>query len=68
MVFPSNLDVCDRVVQKGMTTVYYRSACNGRCTTVGEPENAMKCRKGLVSEGEFLVRDKVRKMSKTESF
>ena len=68
MVFPSNLDVCDRVVQKRMTTVYYRSACNGRCTAVGEPENVMKCRKALLLEEEFLVRDKVRKASKTESF
>ena len=35
-----------------------------RCTTVGEPENAMKRRKALLSEEELLVtkeRDKVHK-------
>ena len=31
----------------------YRSACNGRCTAVGEPKNAMKRRKALVSEEEL---------------
>ena len=57
MAFPSNLDVCDcllQAVQKDMPTVLYRSACNGRCTAVGEPENAMKSRKALVSEEDFL--------------
>ena len=37
-----------------------------RCTAVGEPENAMKCRKALLSEEELLVRkerDKVHKAS-----
>ena len=54
VVFPSNLDVCD-------------CACNGWCTAVGEPENAMKHRKALLSEEELLVRDKVRKASKRAS-
>ena len=31
---------------------YYCSACNGRCTAVSEPENAMKCRKARECEGE----------------
>ena len=58
-----------------------RSACDcchafalkkrkARCTTVGEPENAMKRRKALLSEEELLVtkeRDKVRKVSKRAS-
>ena len=38
-----------------------------RCTAVGEPENAMKRRKALLSEEELLVRkerDKVREVSK----
>ena len=41
-----------------------------RCTAVGEPENAMKHRKALLSEEELLVgkeRDKVRKVSKRAS-
>ena len=29
----------------------------GRCTAVGEPENAMKRRKALLSEEELSVRD-----------
>ena len=40
-----------------------------RCTTVGEPENAMEHRKALLTKEELLVtkeRDKVRKAS--ESF
>ena len=40
------------------------------CTAVGEPENAMKCRKALLSEEQLLVtkeRDKVRKVSKRAS-
>ena len=36
-------------------------------TAVGEPENAMKCRKTLLSEEELLVRDKVCKASKRAS-
>ena len=41
-----------------------------QCIAVGEPENAMKCRKALVSEEEFIVskeREKVRKTSKRAS-
>ena len=41
-----------------------------RCTAVGEPENAMKHRKALLSEEELLVRkerDKVRQVSKRAS-
>ena len=41
-----------------------------QCTAVGEPENAMKRRKALVSEEKLLVtkaRDKVRKVSKRAS-
>ena len=41
-----------------------------QCTTVGEPENAMKYSKALLSEEELLVtkeRDKVRKASKRAS-
>ena len=39
------------------------------CTTVGEPENAMKRRKALLYEEELLrkERDKVRKVSKRAS-
>ena len=37
-----------------MPTVQYRSACNGRSTAVGEPENTMKRRKVLLSEEELL--------------
>ena len=36
-------------------------------TAVGEPENAMKHRKALLSKEELLVRDKVRKASKRVS-
>ena len=85
MVFPSNLDVCDcllREVQKGMPVVHVkRLVCDcghtfaskkrkARCTAVGEPENAMKRRKALLSEEELLVtkeRDKVHKASKRAS-
>ena len=42
-------------------------ACNGRCTAVGEPENAMKRRKALLSEEGLLVRDNVNKVSKRAS-
>ena len=41
-----------------------------QCTAVGEPDNAMKRRKALLSEEELLVtkeRDKVRKASKRAS-
>ena len=41
-----------------------------QCTAVGEPENAMKRRKALLSEEGLLVgkeRDKVRKTSKRAS-
>ena len=41
-----------------------------QCTAVGEPENAMKHRKALLSEEELLVRkerDKVHKASKRAS-
>ena len=68
MTFPSNLDICGcllRAVQKGMPTVQYRSAGNGRCTAVGEPENAMKRRKALVSKSHVYY--KVRKVSKKAS-
>ena len=68
--FHWTLDVCDcllRAVQKGMPSVYCRSACNGRCTAVGESKNAMKCRKALLSEKELLVRDKVCKVSRRTS-
>ena len=57
MGFLSNIDVCEcllRAVQKGMLTLQYRSARNGQCAAFGEPENAMKCRKALVSEEELL--------------
>ena len=40
------------------------------CTAVGKPENAIKCRKALLSEEELLVmkeRDKVCKASKRAS-
>ena len=40
------------------------SACNGRCAAVGEPEDAMKRRKVLLSGEELAIRDKVRKASK----
>ena len=43
-------------------------ASKKRFTAVGEPENAMKRRKALLSEEELLVtkeRDKVRKASKS---
>ena len=66
--FPSNLDVRDcflRAVQKRYA--HSVSACNGRCTAVGKPENAMKRRKALLSEEELLVRDKVRKVSRKAS-
>ena len=33
--------------------MYYRGANNGRCTAVGEPENAMKRRKALLAEEEL---------------
>ena len=46
---------------------YNCSACNGRCTAVGEPENAMKHRKALLSAEELLTRDKVNKASKRAS-
>ena len=42
----------------------------GHCITVGEPENTMKRRKGLLSVEELIVtkeRDKVRKVSKRAS-
>ena len=42
-------------------------ACNGRCTAVGEPDNAMKRRKALLSEEELFVRAKVPKASKRAS-
>ena len=32
----------------------YHSACSGRCTAVGEPENTMQRRKALLSEEELL--------------
>ena len=40
-----------------------------RCTTVGEPENAMKCSKALLSEEELVrkERDKMRKAGKRAS-
>ena len=53
-----------------------RSVCDcgherkAQCTAVGEPENAMKRRKALLSEEGLLVgqeRDKVRKTSKRAS-
>ena len=40
----------------------------GHCITVGEPENTMKHRKGLLSVEELIVtKDKVRKVSKRAS-
>ena len=56
MVFPSNFDVCDVSFTSGSER-YARNACNGRCTAVGEPENAMKHRKALLSMEELLVRE-----------
>ena len=78
MVFPSNLDVCDCLLQELQKECNERSVCDcghafalkkrkAQCTAVGEPENAMKRRKALLSEEELLVRkerDKVRKASK----
>ena len=49
-----------------MPTVWDCSACNGRYTAVGEPENATKRRKALLSEEQLVVRHKVRKASKRE--
>jgi len=41
-----------------------RSACNGRCTAVGEPENAMKHRRALVSEEELLETKSAKRVRK----
>ena len=49
-----------------MPTVWDCSACNGRYTAVGEPENATKRRKALLSE-EQLVETKSAKRVR-ESF
>ena len=63
---------CNTVVhvKRSVCDCYHAFASKARCTTVGEPENAMKHRKALLSEEELLVtkeRDKVRKTSKGAS-
>ena len=45
--------VCDPVATGHAFASKKRKA---QCTAVGEPENAMKCRKALLSEEELLVR------------
>ena len=57
-------------VKRSVCDCCHAFASKARCTTVGEPENAMKRRKALLSEEELLVmkeRDEVHKVSKRAS-